>query len=92
MNYPQQTNIFFHPSLDMAQIEPYKHKYKFYNVLVILLEVPTIQFGITFNKCVEIHLNYRIYKNGSKNFETSTQQYLCSLFYVQKVWSAKDIS
>jgi hypothetical protein len=48
------------------------------------LEVPTVQFGITFDKRVEIHLEYRKHKIGSKNFETSTQQYVCSLFYVQR--------
>ena len=91
MKYPQQTNDFFHPSLDMAQSETYEHKYKFYNVLGILLQVPTVQFGIIFDKRSEIHLDYRIQKIGSKNFETSTQQYVCSLFMYKKAQSMKDI-
>jgi hypothetical protein len=51
--------IFFHLSLDMAWSETYEHKYKFYNVLGILLKVLPVQFVIAFDKHAEIHLNYR---------------------------------
>ena len=84
MNYPWQTNVFY-PSPDMAQSETYEHKYKLYSVLGILLQVPIVQFGIIFDKRAEIHLDYRKQKIGSKKFETSTQQYVCSLFMYKKL-------
>ena len=83
MNYPWQTNVFY-PSPDMAQSETYGHKYKFNNVLGILLQVPTVQFGIIFDKRVEIHLDYRKQKISSKkklNFYTTV---CMQPIYVQK--------
>ena len=74
---------FFHPSLNMAQSKTNEHKYKFYSVLWILFEVRALQFGITFDKRVEIHLDYRKQTNSSKknlNFYTTVCMYpiLCT--------------
>lgn len=66
-NHPSKQMNFFHPSLDVPQSETYEHKYKFYNVLEILLEVLSVQFAIAFDKDAKNYLNYLKYKIGFEN-------------------------
>ena len=55
------------------------------------MEVRTVQFGITFDKPVEIHLNDGKYQTGSKFFETLTQKHIHRLLLVKKFQRMKGI-
>jgi hypothetical protein len=48
------------------------------------LEVCTVQFGITFGKHAEIHLNDRKYQKCAKIVENPPQQHICRPLLVKK--------
>ena len=57
----------------------------FFVNFLLLLEVRTVQFGITFGKHAEIYLKDRKYQMSSNFFETPTQQHIRRLLLVKKV-------
>jgi hypothetical protein len=60
----------------------YDDKYVLCKFFRLLLEVRTVQYGITFDKHAENHLNDRKYQTNSKFFGTPTKKHICKLFLV----------
>jgi hypothetical protein len=53
--------------------------------------VPTVQFGITFDKRIEINLDYKNRKLAPKILKLLHHSMYAAYFMYKKVWSMKDI-